>query len=333
MKRRSGRIRERERERSGFREDRMKVLGTRCSSQATVALPGAVSRQAYPFGRRRQRQGRGRGLHVGFQPRAAPTSHSHDHDHDHFHPGSEPTELGLDEYVDSLKWDDKGLLVAIAQDVDTGENLMQAFANREAVKATLKTKLGTFYSRSRKGLWCKGDTSGNYLHVKGVYVDCDSDSLVYLCNPVGPACHTGAPTCWFERVETVTDSEDVDTASAVVSVSRNSPFGTLGMLENVIRSRQEAMGSEKKPSWTAKLLGDCDLMCSKVTEEAGELVDTVQKSEGKERTVSEAADLIYHCFVLLRFVGVDFKDVLEELRRRFGESGIEEKEKRKVVKS
>jgi len=247
--------------------------------------------------------------------------------------------VALDEYVAGLKYDDKGLLVAIAQDVDTGAVLMQAFANAEAVKATLRTRLGTFYSRSRQSLWCKGDTSGHYLHVKGVYVDCDKDSLIYQCKPVGPACHTGAPTCWFEKagfassVEALADEGEGGT----VSVTGDTPLTTLEMLQKTIADREaEARGEEdgssgekKKKSWTAKLLSDEALLCAKVREEAGELCETLEKGEGRERCASEAADLIYHTMVLLRKQGVDSEEVMEVLRNRFGTSGIDEKAARK----
>lgn len=247
----------------------------------------------------------------------AQASH-HEHDHDHL-----PVcgTRDLNEYVSGLKFDDKGLLVAIAQDVDTGDVLMQAFANEEAVRATLRTGKGTFYSRSRKGLWCKGETSGNYLMVKGVYCDCDRDSLVYLCKPIGPACHTGEPTCWFEGTSECTED--------TVVVTGESPKTTLLRLEDTIRQRQ-AEGEGK--SWTAKLLADPKLLCSKVREEAGELCETLEEGEGKKRCASEMADLLYHSMVLCRAQGVEVRDVMEVLRKRFGTSGIDEKAARVVAK-
>ena len=87
------------------------------------------------------------------------------------------------------------------QHVDTGEILMQGFSDRNALSETLQTGLATFFSRSRKGRWCKGETSGNYLRVQSVFLDCDRDSVIYLCEPDGPTCHTGARTCWFERAD------------------------------------------------------------------------------------------------------------------------------------
>ncbi|KAK9865440.1 hypothetical protein WJX84_011384 [Apatococcus fuscideae] len=101
-----------------------------------------------------------------------------------------PAPAKTDALLDSLKWDQNGLITAIVQHVDTGEVLMQAFANRLAVQQTLLSRRATFYSRSRREQWCKGDTSGNHINVLGMYLDCDKDALIYLGDPVGPSCHT-----------------------------------------------------------------------------------------------------------------------------------------------
>ena len=93
------------------------------------------------------------------------------------------------------------LIPVVIQNVDSREVLMLGFTNREAVELTLKTRTAWFWSRSRKKLWNKGETSGNFLHVREVYADCDTDSLLYLCVPDGPTCHTGANSCFFNRIE------------------------------------------------------------------------------------------------------------------------------------
>jgi len=230
-------------------------------------------------------------------------------------------------FLDGLKYDAAGLVVAIAQDADTGEILMQAFASAEAVAKTLDTGMATFYSRSRQGLWTKGETSGNFIGVREVYVDCNRDALVYLSVPRGPACHTGRATCFFTRVAAGADG------LAVEETPEEYPRMTLQALEDTIRRRDEEAaaggGAGGKPSWTAKLLGDEALLCSKVREEAGELCETLERAEGKERAASEMADLLYHSAVLLRKQGVEMKDVMAVLRQRFGTSGVEEKASRK----
>lgn len=93
------------------------------------------------------------------------------------------------------------LIPVVIQNVDSREVLMLGFTNREAVELTLKTRTAWFWSRSRKKLWNKGETSGNFLHVREVYADCDTDSLLYLCLPDGPTCHTGADSCFFNRID------------------------------------------------------------------------------------------------------------------------------------
>lgn len=235
----------------------------------------------------------------------------------------------MSDFLDSLKWDSQGLAVAIAQHVDTGEVLMQAFVDRNAINETLQTGLATFYSRSRKGRWCKGETSGHFIKVQDVYLDCDKDSIIYLSEPIGPACHTNAPTCYFTRVSV--EHGDHGTSSVVVEGTHtrvdNSPMTTLYALERTIQERKENASTER-PSWTVKLLNNPELCCKKIREEAGELCQTWEESEGKERAASEAADLFYHAMVLLNVQGVSLEDVSAELRKRFGTSGIDEKASR-----
>ncbi|CAL5220157.1 g2120 [Coccomyxa viridis] len=230
----------------------------------------------------------------------------------------------MSHFLDSLKWDASGLVAVIVQHVDTGDILMQAFADRKAISETLQTRLATFYSRSRRGRWCKGETSGHFIQVTGIFPDCDRDSLIYLGNPIGPACHTGAATCWFSEVA-LSDHAIVERGE---HTSRSmSPATTLIALQRTIQQRKEDT-SGGKPSWTAKLLSNPELLCKKVREEAGELCQTLEENEGSERAASEAADLLYHSLVLLNLQNVDVADVLSELRRRFGVSGIDEKASR-----
>lgn len=236
---------------------------------------------------------------------------------------------------------------------------MQAYSDRAAVCETLQTGLATFYSRSRAGRWCKGETSGAYIRVLSVHADCDRDSLVYLGDPIGPACHTGARTCWFTRAGVLPAEGDDEDENAVASAASavhdegdcarhgaGAPLTTLLALERTIAERRREAEEEaeaeaaagpsssssspssapkKKPSWTARLLADEALLCKKVREEAGELCETLERGEGPERAASEAADLLYHAMVVLNAQGVPIGDVMRVLRRRFGVSGVEEK--------
>lgn len=230
-------------------------------------------------------------------------------------------------FLDGLKYDKNGLVVAIAQDVDTGAILMQGFANRLAIAYTLQHKKACFFSRSRQQLWCKGESSSNFIHVDSVHVDCDQDSLIYLGVPTGPTCHTGAHTCYYKRV----DGDD----GLIVGGGKDGrhkaeeALTTLYELEATIAERKREVVKEgTKPSWTRRLLENPELLCSKIREEAGELCETYEKNEGKERAANECADVLYHAMVLLNVQEVEIADVMEVLRNRFGVSGVEEKAKR-----
>ncbi|KAH8945227.1 hypothetical protein BDL97_12G030100 [Sphagnum fallax] len=221
--------------------------------------------------------------------------------------------------LDMLKWDKQGLLVAVAQHVDTGAVLMQGFANRDAVSATLASRRATFYSRSRSSLWTKGETSSNFIHILDVYIDCDRDSIIYLGKPDGPTCHTGAETCYYTS------------ALQLLQGGGAKPLlPTLLSLESTIAQRkaEEITNLAAKPSWTKRLLENPKLLCSKIREEADELCQTLEASEGKARTASEMADVLYHAMVLLAAQDVKLEDVLATLRARFTQSGVEEKNSR-----
>ncbi|KAJ4757401.1 Histidine biosynthesis bifunctional protein hisIE [Rhynchospora pubera] len=226
--------------------------------------------------------------------------------------------------LDSVKWDSKGLAVAIAQNIDTGSILMQGFANRDALAKTISSRKATFYSRSRSSLWTKGETSMNFINVHDVFLDCDRDSIIYLGKPDGPTCHTGAETCYYTSVYDILEGSKEDTEERLAKT-------TLYSLEATISKRKEEIETlpNGKPSWTKKLLLNQELLCSKVREEAGELIQTLLDNEDKDRTASEMADLLYHSMVLLNLKDVSMEEVLEVLRKRFSQSGVEEKNSRK----
>ncbi|XP_020241011.1 histidine biosynthesis bifunctional protein hisIE, chloroplastic-like [Asparagus officinalis] len=176
---------------------------------------------------------------------------------------SPPIELRFDPkkvecLLDSVKWDEKGLAVAIAQNVDTGAILMQGFANREALAATISSQKATFYSRSRSSLWTKGETSMNFINVKDIFLDCDRDSIVYLGKPDGPTCHTGAETCYYSSVADLL--EEPQTKKERLAST------TLYSLESTIFQRKAEIETTQngKPSWTKKLLSNEQLLCSKI---------------------------------------------------------------------
>ena len=203
--------------------------------------------------------------------------------------------------LEELKWNEAGLLPAVVQDARTGEVLMLAWQNREALERTLQTGKATFWSRSRNELWEKGATSGNVQTVRAVRVDCDADAILLRVDPAGPACHTGERSCFFRGLQGAAEAPP-------------SPGETLAALEAVLRARRE---KAPEGSYTARLLADEALRHKKVGEEASELIVASLRGE-PQQIASEAADLVYHALVLLAAHGLGLEEVAAALRSREG---------------
>jgi phosphoribosyl-ATP pyrophosphohydrolase/phosphoribosyl-AMP cyclohydrolase len=205
-----------------------------------------------------------------------------------------------------LKWDDQGLIPAVAQETETGEVLMVAWMDREALAKTLTTGLAHYWSRERRALWRKGETSGHTQHVDGVFADCDRDTLLVQVHQDGVACHTGARTCFFTRLA----------GSASPSPAGAGP-ALLEVVERVLQSRKV---ERPAGSYTASLFerGEAQI-CRKIGEEAIEVVTAALGGEGDDRVVSETADLWFHSMVLLARRGIPLRRVFAELARRRGE--------------
>ncbi len=197
-----------------------------------------------------------------------------------------------------IRYDEKGLAPVVAQDASTGEVLMLAYASREAVEKTTSSGEAHYYSRSRKEIWRKGETSGNTQKVVEVRLDCDGDALLYRVEPAGPACHTGERSCFFTSL-VGSDGEAPDLGKTVTRLA-----GTIA------RRRREM----PEGSYTAKLLDrGTGYTAQKVGEEAVEVV--VAALEG-ERLAEESADLLYHLLVLLEGRGVSVEEVARVLDER-----------------
>ena len=216
-----------------------------------------------------------------------------------------------------LQWDGAGLIPAVVQETETGEVLMVAWMDREALARTLETGLGHFWSRSRRVLWRKGETSGHTQHVDGVYADCDRDTLLVQAHQDGVACHTGARTCFFTSLGSGTLAHTVGTQSDGPQASGAGP-AMLEVLERVLQSRKVERPSG---SYTAGLFarGEAQI-CRKIGEEATEVVTAALGGEGDARVVSEVADLWFHTMVLLASRGIPLRRVFEELATRRGET-------------
>ncbi len=210
-----------------------------------------------------------------------------------------------------IRFDEQGLVPAIAQDWLTGEVLMLAYMDREALEKTIETGRVHYYSRSRKRLWLKGETSGNFQELVSLYHDCDGDTLLLKVKQQGVACHTGERSCFFTPVT----EEDAAVGAEIIV-----------RLFNTIKDRK---GASSEKSYTASLYEKgLPKIAEKIYEEASELI-VAAKKEGRENIVHELCDLWYHTLVLLGYKGVELEDVFKELGRRSGRSGIEEKINRK----
>ncbi len=216
--------------------------------------------------------------------------------------------------LSAIKYNDKGLVPAVAQDESTGRVLMVAYMNREALEKTLSTGKAHYYSRSRKSLWLKGETSGNFQHVRSVWYDCDGDTILLQVDPAGPSCHTGETTCFYRRLD------DGRNASAMISRKDVIPE-----LFKVLKGRKAASPDK---SYVASLYSKGrGKILEKVAEESAEFIEAASE-KGRDEVLYEFCDLLFHSMVLLANEGIEMDDALDELARRFGLSGIEEKESR-----
>jgi phosphoribosyl-ATP pyrophosphohydrolase/phosphoribosyl-AMP cyclohydrolase len=223
----------------------------------------------------------------------------------------------------AVKFDADGLLPVIAQEARTGMVRMLAWANREALAATLATGAAHFWSRSRQASWRKGETSGNTLAVRELRVDCDGDVVLYLVDPTGPSCHTGATSCFYRRVDG--DGSGALLADDGPGIPEPPALVLARVAEVIARRRRE----RPEKSYVVSLL-DAGLpkINAKIAEESGELCEALRENDAAH-IAHEAADLFFHTLVGLEAAGVSIDAVFAELRRRFGVSGIDEKASRK----
>jgi phosphoribosyl-AMP cyclohydrolase / phosphoribosyl-ATP pyrophosphohydrolase len=209
--------------------------------------------------------------------------------------------------LSAVRFGADGLVPVVAQESRSGDVLMVAFANRDALDRTLATGLAHYYSRSRGVLWQKGETSTHVQRVVEVRLDCDGDTILYRVEQTGPACHTGTRTCFSTVIGRTGGQADVNTAE-------EDPGGHL--LSRLARTIAQRAAERPKGSYTAELLAQgIGKASQKVGEEAVEVV-VAANSEDDERLASEASDLLYHLLVLLQARGVPLDVVLQELERR-----------------
>lgn len=205
--------------------------------------------------------------------------------------------MKIEKIIEEIKFDDMGLVPAIVQDVNTNKVLMLAYMNKESIKKTLEERLAYYYSRSRKKLWKKGETSGNIQKIKGFYYDCDKDTILILVEQVGVACHTGNYSCFFnEVIKEENEKED--------------------MLQLLYSTIQDRKNNPKEGSYTNYLFEKgLDKILKKVGEEASEVIIGAKNKDKNELTY-EISDLVYHLLVLMINEEVTIKDVKNELKNR-----------------
>lgn len=206
-------------------------------------------------------------------------------------------------WLEQLRFDDAGLIPVVAQEASTGDVLMLAFANREALERTAQTRFAHYFSRSRQALWKKGETSGHVQAVEEIRADCDGDAVLYRVRQTGPACHTLEPSCFFRAVEGG-------------ALEQAGPGGhILSRVERVVQERHQ---SRPEGSYTTYLFDKgVDKILKKVGEEGTEVVIAAKNEDNRELR-GEAADLLFHLLVLLRARGLPLQEVWDELDSRFG---------------
>ena len=204
-----------------------------------------------------------------------------------------------------VKLNDKGLVPAVAQDINTGEVLMLGYMNPGSLKRTVEGEQVWFYSRSREDLWHKGEVSGNYLNLREAWVDCDADTILLKVQPDGPACHTGEVSCFYTKLEGLPEEYEATESGS-------------GILDELFALIQDRQREQPEGSYTVRLLQEgVARIAQKVIEEAGETaIAAVQ--EDREGLTGEVADLLYHTLTLLAASDVKPQEVWEVLRQRRG---------------
>lgn len=225
--------------------------------------------------------------------------------------------MDFSNFITNLKWDNNGLVPAITQDSKTSKVLMLAYVNRESLQLSFNTGVVHYFSRSKNRIWKKGEYSGNIQIIKEIYVDCDCDAILFTIDQVGSACHTGNYSCFFKKL---------DTSFRLVEINNIKPnYSVIDDLYHILESRKF---SSKDTSYTALMFSKGEnAICKKIIEEAGELTFAL-KDKDEDNIIYECSDLIYHVLLGLCNANISPDRVMQELKRRFNQSGIQEKNSR-----
>lgn len=227
----------------------------------------------------------------------------------------------LEPLINALDWDKQnGLIPAIVQDFQTKQVLMLAFMNRQALELSLQTNQMHYFSRSKNRIWKKGESSEHIQNLKQCFIDCDNDSMLFLVEQVGVACHTGSVSCFFKEISS---NEILDSRQNAESSTLN--YGTIDTLYHTLLERKNA---DAKSSYTASLYAKgINTIGKKIIEEATEVIIAL-KDKDNAQIVYESADLTYHMLVALAHQNIHPEQILQELSKRFGVGGLIEKANR-----
>ncbi|MCF6309911.1 MAG: bifunctional phosphoribosyl-AMP cyclohydrolase/phosphoribosyl-ATP diphosphatase HisIE [Sulfurimonas sp.] len=224
----------------------------------------------------------------------------------------------MQDAIDRIDWQKCELLPVIVQDNSNNEVLMMAYMDKQALELSLTTKIAHYFSRSKQRIWKKGETSGHIQKIHSFNIDCDNDTLLIKVTQEGVACHTGRRSCFFTELESGEVNSEIEVSSEAL-------YGVIDTLYHTIQERKNA---DPESSWTAKLLSKGDnTILKKVVEEAGEF-SFAYKDDDEDEMIYEAADLTYHMLVALCAKNISPDRIKQELARRFGMSGIAEKNSR-----
>lgn len=248
----------------------------------------------------------------------------------------------LEFIIDKIAWHKSPLIPTIAQDFGTKQVLMLAYSNKESLSLSLKSGVAHYFSRSKNRIWQKGEESGNAQKISEIYIDCDNDAILFLVNQHGNACHTGNVSCFFKKVDLESLAFDLGKSR---DLAQKNPYHIIDTLYHILQERKI---SPKDKSYTASLYAKGEnTICKKIIEESGEVTFAIkdflresaqnrhsERSEESKQThadalIYESADLIYHLLVGLSYCDISPDRVMSELKRRFGTSGIDEKNARK----
>lgn len=225
--------------------------------------------------------------------------------------------MDINAIIQNLDWKKSPLIPSIIQDYKTLDVLMLGFVNQEALRLSMESGVMHYFSRTKNRIWKKGESSGNFQKIKEIKIDCDNDSLLFFVEQVGVACHTGSKSCFFKDV--AFENKEV------MPQEKNQNDDVLDSLYHILLERRLASSDT---SYTALLFEKgINTICKKIAEEAGELLCEF-KDANKDKIIYEASDLLYHMMVGLVYFNIHPDAILQELKRRFSFSGIEEKNNR-----